>query len=45
MHFIESLLNVSPDQGSGVLEFYLFVFSSIMFAVGVWWKQSSRFNV
>jgi hypothetical protein len=45
MHFIESLFNASPDQESGLLEFCLLFFSSIMFAFRVWWKQSSRSNV
>jgi hypothetical protein len=38
MQFIESLIGVSPDGGSGVLELWLFCFAGVMFGLGRWWK-------
>jgi hypothetical protein len=39
MQFIEWLLGVSPDAGSGLLESWLFCFACGIFGIGVWWKK------
>jgi len=45
MQFIESFIGVSPDGGSGVLEWWVFCFVGIMFGLRVWWKYWTKLNV
>jgi hypothetical protein len=42
MQFIECLIGVSLDGGSGVLELWLFCFAGVMFGLGGWWKYLDK---
>jgi hypothetical protein len=42
MHFVESIFDVSPDGGSGILGGWLVCFMCVVFSVGVWWKYWRR---
>ena len=42
MHFIEQIFDLSPDGGSGVLEFWLFAIPIIIAGLALWWRSGSR---